>query len=97
MPPRQETIRQGLLRILRAHKASALDLSAELGIPEKAVYAHLEHLRRSLQHAPETLAIDPATCLDCGFRFGKRTRLTRPGKCPACRGTHLSAPLFYLL
>jgi predicted Zn-ribbon and HTH transcriptional regulator len=40
--------------------------------------------------------VTPATCRDCHFVFHKRTRLTRPGKCPLCRSTRLSEPMFSL-
>jgi predicted Zn-ribbon and HTH transcriptional regulator len=80
--------------LLEEQQASARDISSALGLPEKAVYDHLEHLRRSLQSESRRLEMIPAACQDCGFVFAKRSRLTRPGRCPDCRSTHLNEPLY---
>jgi predicted Zn-ribbon and HTH transcriptional regulator len=65
-------------------------LSQELGLKEKEVTEHLEHLRRRRVR----LRVTPAACLGCGFVFRKRDRLTRPGRCPLCRGESVSDPVF---
>ncbi len=91
---RQETIRQALHDHLRRGPATPRQLSAAVGISEKDVPQHLEHLRRSLVHTGETLRIEPSTCRDCGFVFKKRERLTRPGRCPECKGTHIEPPAY---
>ena len=93
-PPRLATIRKQILFLLETEECSARDISAEIGIPEKAVYDHLSHLRRSLQSEGRKLHLTPASCLACDFVFTKRDRLNPPGRCPACRSTHLSDPLF---
>jgi predicted Zn-ribbon and HTH transcriptional regulator len=92
---RGETVRETLRRILReGGPATARDLSQAAGIREKDVAAHLEHLARSLAHRGERLVVEPASCLACGFAFGGRTRLTRPGACPRCRSTRIDPPAF---
>lgn len=94
---REITIRQELIRCLEGPSGmTARELSAALGIPEKSVPDHLEHLQKSLRGQGLSLTTTPASCLACGFVFRKRTRLSRPGKCPVCRGTHLSEPRFAL-
>lgn len=95
--PRQATIRQALADTLRAGEHSAHDLSRLVGIPEKAVTDHLVHLAKSLPALGERLAIIPPACLACGYTFPERQRLTRPSRCPRCRGTHLAAPLFRIV
>lgn len=92
-----ETPRQALRRVLAARACSALELSALVGLREKDVAAHLEHLGRSLRHGDERLAIEPARCLDCGYGFRDRARLSRPSACPRCRGHHLAAPVFRIV
>lgn len=92
--PQHSTIRQQITTLLEGEPVSAREISGALGIPEKAVYDHLEHLRRTLHQHHRQLQVIPATCRKCGFVFTKRERLHRPGRCPACRGQSLSEPLF---
>jgi hypothetical protein len=82
---------------LRQGPRTARELSAHVGIPEKQVAGHLEHLARSLRAGGERFQVEPAGCQDCGFVFKKRDRLTRPSRCPVCRSEHLDAPRFRIL
>ncbi len=89
-----ETVREHLRRVLREGPATSRDLSRELGIPEREVASHLEHVSRSLKHSGERLVVEPARCLECGFEFTRRRRFTRPGHCPKCRSTRTTLPEF---
>lgn len=91
---RQNTIRRQIQEVLEREPLGARDISAAVGIPEKDVYGHLDHLQRSLQRENRRLEVTPAVCRKCGFLFAKRNRLTRPGKCPVCRGESIEEPLF---
>lgn len=91
---RRETVRETLRRALREAPATARDLSAAAGIREKDVAEHLAHLARSLGRRGERLVVEPASCLACGFVFEGRSRLARPGACPACRATRIDPPVF---
>jgi predicted Zn-ribbon and HTH transcriptional regulator len=91
---RQATVRIALRQALRAGPRTARELSGAVGVPEKQVAAHLEHLARSLKAAGERLRVEPARCQDCGFTFRKRDRLSRPSRCPVCRSERLDAPRF---
>lgn len=96
---RSQTVRLALLAQLRGGElgaVTALELSGRVGIPERDVAEHLEHLSRSLRQSGERLRIEPAECLGCGFVFRKRDRLTRPGACPSCRGTRIESPRFWI-
>lgn len=96
-PPEQAwTPRELLLQALAAGPLSARQMSQRIGISEREVTGHLEHLQKSLKNRGQRLVLTPPRCLDCSFVFQKRERLTRPGRCPACRSTHLSEPLFSL-
>jgi predicted Zn-ribbon and HTH transcriptional regulator len=92
--PRTATVRDALAAALRGGAASARDLSVRVGVREKDVAAHLEHLARSLPHRDERLEVTPASCIECGFAFRARERLTRPSACPRCRSTRIDPPLF---
>jgi hypothetical protein len=73
---------------------TAKELSARVGISEKDVAGHLEHLEKSLKAGGAALEVIPAECLACGFVFKERKRLTRPGSCPECRSTRIEPPAF---
>ena len=91
---RKETVRQRLRAILEEESLSARELSGMVGVPEREVYGHLEHLRLSLRGSGRELAVAPARCRQCGFLFRKRDRLGKPGRCPQCRQTSIAEPLF---
>jgi predicted Zn-ribbon and HTH transcriptional regulator len=91
---RDTTVREGIHAALLAGAATARDLSKRVGIPEREVAEHLEHLERSLKQKGATLLIEPPTCLDCGFAFTRRHRFTRPSGCPDCRGRRITLPQF---
>jgi predicted Zn-ribbon and HTH transcriptional regulator len=90
------TIRSALRAALLEGPLTARELSARVGIGEKEVAEHLEHLARSLRHSGERFLVEPARCLACGFVFKERTRLARPSKCPVCRSQRLKAARFHV-
>lgn len=93
-PERAQTARERLGQVLGAGPATLRQLSQGAGLSEREVLAHLLHLQKSMKSQGRRLEITPSACLDCHFVFQKRARLTRPGKCPVCRSTRLSEPLF---
>ena len=92
----KDTVRHRILVELEQGLLSALELSGIIGIPEKEVAGHLEHIRQSLHRTGRHLVVQPAECAKCGFVFEKRERLTRPSRCPVCRSESVHAPLFSL-
>ena len=93
-PVAGETVRRAMIVLLDREPLSALEISAAVRIPEKEVYGHLEHIRRSLHAEAAELVVTPAECRACGFIFVKRDRLAPPGKCPVCRHEAILDPLF---
>jgi len=91
---RYETLRRRIVGILKEEPLSGKDLSVSLRIPERDVYEHLEHIRKTMNKGAYRLAVEPARCEKCGFVFRKRGRLKKPGKCPICRSESLQEPLF---
>ena len=89
-----DTVRHDITALLREGALSAKDISFGVHIPEKEVYGHLEHIRRSIHASGEQLEVTPAECCACGFVFAKRERLTPPGKCPVCRQENIFDPLY---
>ena len=94
LPDRKETVRRKILSHLRGGPLTARQISSQIGIPEKEVYAHLPHVKKTVGNLGESLAITPAECNGCGFLFRKRERPTRPGRCPVCRSESISEPQF---
>lgn len=88
------TIRQQIADLLKQDLCDALMLSQAVGISEKDVYSHLEHIRRSAVAAGNRFVMEPAACGGCGYVFADRRRLTRPGRCPKCRQGRVSRPAY---
>lgn len=86
---RFETIRQGIIRLIAGNPLAAIEISQEIGESEKDITYHLNQIGKS-----GILRIIPSECANCGFIFKERTRSTKPGKCPSCKGTQIHPPLF---
>jgi predicted Zn-ribbon and HTH transcriptional regulator len=85
------TLRKTLLEMLTEPR-TASSLARELGLKRGDIEEELRHMLRSARAAGHAIVIEPARCKACGFTFGDE-KLTRPGKCPACRATRLYEPL----
>ncbi len=92
---RSDTLRQRIITVLKQGPVSTREISEQVGIAEHDVPGHLEHIRQSLQHQGTTLVVLPAECRKCGFVFSKRQRLTKPGRCPLCRGESILRPRYH--
>jgi predicted Zn-ribbon and HTH transcriptional regulator len=93
---RHETVRQQIISLLDGRRLSAREISGYIGIPEREVYDHLEHIQRSVHRGRYHLDVTHPLCRKCGFIFRKRERLHKPGRCPVCRGESIEEPLFSL-
>jgi predicted Zn-ribbon and HTH transcriptional regulator len=89
-----ETIRQRIIKLLEASDMTARDLSQVIGIREREVYDHLPHIARSLTAQNRRLIIQPFQCLECGYVFRDRQRLTRPSRCPRCRQSRIQEAVY---
>ncbi|ATB35522.1 hypothetical protein CYFUS_000935 [Cystobacter fuscus] len=98
-PPRGVTVRGALEAELASAPETGLtakELSSLVGISEKDVAGHLEHLEKSLKAGGAALTVLPAECVACGYVFRDRKRLSRPGSCPECRSTRIDPPAFLI-
>ncbi|HET6421166.1 MAG TPA: ArsR family transcriptional regulator [Geobacteraceae bacterium] len=93
-PEKHDTVRREIVEILRRQEMSARQISSTIGISEKDVFDHLEHIRAMLHGKGTGISVTPARCMKCGFVFRKRDRLSKPGRCPVCRGEQVEDPLF---
>jgi predicted Zn-ribbon and HTH transcriptional regulator len=85
----RQTIRHQIFDLLISEDLTVRDISQAVRIPEKEVLEHLVHIDRTAQRLGKKLVITPYRCLVCGFVFEKRTRLSKPGRCPVCKKSHL--------
>jgi predicted Zn-ribbon and HTH transcriptional regulator len=90
----EQTPRQQMLELLSQGRHTAREISQALGIAIKEVYSHLTHIARSAAGQRKKLVTTPSSCLGCGYVFRDRTRFTKPGRCPRCRGERISEPTF---
>jgi predicted Zn-ribbon and HTH transcriptional regulator len=89
------TIRKEILDRLVDQPRSVSALARELGLTRRDVEDDLAHALRSAEAAGYRVEVIPARCRSCGFTFDTR-KLSKPGKCPSCRGTRLFEPQIIL-
>ena len=70
---------------------SVSSLARELGLRREDVEDDVRHAIRSARAAGGRVEVLPAQCKACGYLFDDE-RLTKPGKCPACRGSRILEP-----
>jgi predicted Zn-ribbon and HTH transcriptional regulator len=85
------TVRRDIAQILSAGPRSISSLARELGLDRRDAEDDLRHVIRSARAEGHAVVVEPARCKQCGFLFGE-DRLSKPGKCPACRGTRIFEP-----
>jgi len=83
--------RKHLIELLTSEPRSVSSLAREMGLRRGDVEDDVRHAIRSARAAGHDVVVVPARCRTCGFTFGD-DKLTKPGKCPACRGTRLFEP-----
>ncbi len=86
-----------MIELLAGMELTTRELSRLLGIREKEVADHLGHIGRSVASRGLVLKTEPSRCLSCGYLFPGRRRLTKPGRCPKCRESHIEPPAYRLL
>ena len=85
------TLRKHLIEVLSAEPRSVSRLARELRLPRADVEDALRHMLRSARAAGHRIVVLPARCRSCGFIFDE-DKLTKPGKCPSCRGGRIFEP-----
>jgi transcriptional regulator len=71
-------------------------LARELGLTRRDIEDDIRHVVRSARAAGYRVIVEPARCKSCGFTFAE-DKLSKPGKCPACRGSRLFEPVIQIL
>jgi predicted Zn-ribbon and HTH transcriptional regulator len=83
--------RKDLIDMLMGNQMTVTAIARVVDEPPSRIADDLQHLLRSLQHMDYKALIDPAKCRACGFEFSPE-KLTKPSKCPECRGTWILEP-----
>jgi transcriptional regulator len=86
------TVRRHLVELLSSEPRSVSSLARELGMRRGDMEEDLRHALRSARAAGHAIEVIPARCKACGFVFGE-DKLSKPGRCPACKGTRLYEPM----
>jgi predicted Zn-ribbon and HTH transcriptional regulator len=89
------TLRRHLHEILTHEPRSVSSLARELGLTRDSVEDHLRHMLRSAAARGDRIEILPAKCKSCGFEFGPE-RLTKPSRCPKCRGSRIIEAMIWI-
>jgi transcriptional regulator len=85
------TRRRHLLDLLSYEARSVSSLARELGLARRDVEDDLRHAIRSAEAQGHRIEVVPARCKACDFVFGAE-KLSKPGRCPACKGSRLYEP-----
>jgi predicted Zn-ribbon and HTH transcriptional regulator len=88
------TVRQQIADMLRQPRTSS-SIAHELKLTRDEVEDHLKHLLRSARAGDQHVRIEPARCRSCGYTFSN-DKISKPGKCPECKGTRLYEPLIQI-
>jgi transcriptional regulator len=95
MLPPERTPRQRIIDLLTGTRLSSHQLAHMLCLSERQVEEHLPHIAKTVARDPSRrFILEPSVCPDCDFVFRDRTKLTRPGRCPKCRGESIIAPRY---
>lgn len=89
------TSRKQLIDLLSREPRTASSVARELRLQRGDIEGELRHALRSAAADGHRVAVIPARCKDCGFVFD-RDRITKPGRCPSCKGSRLFEPLLRL-
>jgi hypothetical protein len=84
--------RRDLIPLLLDKKMSLSEIARSVGEKPKDVIEALTHLAKSSRHSDHELVMVPAECRKCGLEFSTE-KISRPGKCPNCKGTWIFEPL----
>lgn len=87
-----QTTRQRIAEYLREADATPSQIADTLDVHVDSVYAHIEHVARSVEGNGERLLVAPPECADCGFS-GFDEPLSRPSKCPSCKSERIEEPV----
>ena len=87
--------RRHLIDLLSYEPRSISSLARELGTRRSDVEDDLRHAIRSARAQGHQIRVIPARCKSCDFMFDEN-KLSKPSRCPACKGTRLFEPMLQI-
>ena len=84
--------RKHLIDLLSYEPRSVTSLAREMGISRGDMEEDVRHAIRSAQAKGHRVEVIPARCKACDFVFSPE-KLSKPSRCPACKGTRLFEPM----
>ena len=91
------SIRKQIIELLEIEECDARMISQRLGIREKEAYDHIPHIIRTVSAMGKTFVLTAAQCITCGYEFRDRKKVSKPGRCPACKKERIEAPRFKII
>ena len=88
------TRRQQIIEILQQNKQTAQQLANYFQTELKEIIEDLQHIEKSIK--PKKLKTKHAYCKKCNFVFKERSKISKPSKCPRCKGEWIEAQMFYI-
>jgi transcriptional regulator len=85
------TVRRRFIELFSHDARSVSSIAREMGLRRADAEDDLRHALRSAVAAGHRVEVIPARCKSCGFVFAE-DRLTKPGRCPSCKGSRLFEP-----
>ena len=87
--------RKHLIDVLSHEPRSISSLAREFGANRSDLENDLRHAIRSARAQGHRVRVIPARCKNCDFVFDD-DKLSKPSRCPACKGTRLFEPLLQI-
>jgi transcriptional regulator len=87
--------RKHLIDLLSHDPRSISSLARELGASRSDLEDDLRHAIRSARAQGHIVRVIPARCKSCDFVFDD-DKLSKPSRCPACKGTRLFEPMLQI-
>jgi predicted Zn-ribbon and HTH transcriptional regulator len=89
------TVRKDLIELLQENRMTIREMALHFRVTTEEIAIDLRYVGRSIYPQME-LRMEIPRCRDCGFEFKERSKLTRPTKCPECRGMKITEPVFWI-
>lgn len=93
--PSDRTPRQRIADLLTLAPMTTRQIAAVVKMSERQVEEHLGHIMKTVaRERTRRFVLHPSECKACDFVFRDRHRISRPSRCPQCRGELLTDPRF---
>lgn len=88
------TRREEIEVILGKGPKSAQELANIYHCTASEIVEDLDHIKHSVKQRFKT---EPASCMDCKFRFEERSKIKTPSKCPRCKKERILGAMFRIV